>query len=101
MPYVRTQIYLDPDDHRRLSDEAHARGMSLTALIRQIVSGFTRGSAPLRPEGFASLIGVVVGEPTDVVRDEDAYRVAAADERLRKKLGNASAARSRGSRRAR
>ncbi len=88
MPYVRTQIYLDPDDHRRLSDEAHARGMSLTALIRQIVSGFTRGTGPLRPEGLSALIGIADGEPTDIARDEKEYKRAASEARLRRKLGN-------------
>ena len=87
MRYVRTQIYLEPDDHRRLSDEAHARGLSLTALIREIVSGFVRGNAPLRPEGFASIIGIIDGEPTDFVRDEELYREAWADRRYRKKMG--------------
>jgi hypothetical protein len=86
MRYVRTQIYLDPDDHQWLSDEAHARGMSLTALIRQIVSGFTRGSAPLRPEGLASLIGIVDGEPSDIARDEARYKRSAIEVRLGKKL---------------
>jgi hypothetical protein len=56
----------------------------MTALIRQIVSGF--GTSPLRPEGFASLIGIVEGEPSDVARDEARYKRSALDERLGKKL---------------
>ena len=88
MRYTRTQIYLDPDDHRWLTEEARARGISLTALIREIVTRFARDATPPRPRGFASLIGVVEGEPSDVARRGRTYRDAAIDRRLSKKLGD-------------
>lgn len=88
MRYTRTQIYLDPDDHRRLVEEAHSRGMSLAALVREIVSAATRERGSSRPRGFASIIGLTRGDSTDVTRNEKEYRRAALERRMRKKLGN-------------
>ncbi|MEX2394374.1 MAG: CopG family transcriptional regulator [Actinomycetota bacterium] len=87
MRYMRTQIYLDPADHRMLTEEAQQRGISLTALIREIVRQFTVERRPTRPRGVESLIGFAQGEPTDIAREERSYREAALDGRRRKKLG--------------
>jgi len=35
---VRTQIQLPPDQHQRLKDLAHQRGISLSELIRRILA---------------------------------------------------------------
>ena len=57
MQFKRTQIYLEPDQHRALLEEARDRGVSLAALLREIVSTWTSGPAPAA--GFDALIGVV------------------------------------------
>lgn len=87
MRYTRTQIYLHPEDHRRLREEARARGVSLTALIRDIVSSFVSQQRPPPPQGFKPLIGLAEGDLTDITREERHYREAVLDSRLRKKLG--------------
>ena len=57
MQFKRTQIYLEPDQHRALLEEARDRGVSLAALLREIVATWTSG--PASPAGFDALIGVV------------------------------------------
>lgn len=87
MRYLRTQIYLDPEDHRRLVEEARERGVSLTALIREIVSSFTRERRPQRARGLESLIGFAGGDATNVAHEEKDYREVALEGRLQRKLG--------------
>lgn len=101
MTYQRTQIYLDPDDHRRLVEEARRRGVSLAALLREIVhERFAPRSAP-DGEGFQALVGIIdTGELTDIAHREDAYKADALDARYRKKMGEAVGDRSRRRRRA-
>ena len=36
MPLTRTQIYLEPEQHRLLKREAQAKGISLAELLRQM-----------------------------------------------------------------
>jgi hypothetical protein len=88
MRYLRTQIYLDPEDHRRLVEEAHERGVSLAALIREIVSESRREQLGPSSRGFGDLIGIVREGPTDVAREADELRDAALEARLGKKLGD-------------
>lgn len=38
--YTRTQVYLDPDDHRRLQRLAAERGHSMTDLVREAVAHY-------------------------------------------------------------
>ena len=64
MTFIRTQIYLDPDDHRALVEEAEKRGTSLTGLLREIVGLWLARDEP--PRGFDAIIGIVDGEPTDI-----------------------------------
>jgi hypothetical protein len=95
MRYTRTQVYLDPDDHRRLVDEARARGISLAALIREIVSEFTRGRRRAS-SSFDSIIAIVkTGEPSDIARFQDEYMREALERRLAKKMGRDDTARKR------
>lgn len=89
MKYTRTQIYLEPDDHRALLEEAKERGISLAALLREIVANDrARRAGPPRAKGFEPLFGVVTGgPPSDIARDEDAYKQEAAAQRIAKKTG--------------
>jgi len=74
MKYKRTQIYLGPEDHRDLIEQARARGVSLAGLLREIVSAWTGGATP-SASGFDALIGLVdEGEETDVARRQAEYK---------------------------
>jgi len=83
MKFKRTQIYLEPDDHRALLEEARERGISLAGLLREIVSAWTSGGqAPAT--GFDALIGLIdEGEPTDVTRRQTEYKRQARARRKR------------------
>ena len=89
MRYQRTQIYLQPEAHRLLSEEAKNRGLSLTGLLREIVTLHVRERvSAYRPRGFDALIGVAGdGARTDVAREGPKYLDEAMELRLRKKLG--------------
>jgi hypothetical protein len=88
MRYTRTQVYLDPDDHRALNDEAHRRGISLAALMREIVSRYRAGrGAAVEEKSFDGLIGVIKGGPaTDIVNEEARYKRDAAGRAYERKL---------------
>lgn len=87
MTYQRTQIYLDPDDHRRLAAEAHARGISLAALLREIVSERLSPRAGATKD-FSTLIGLIrTGGSTDAATDLEGTRDAAMVARYEKKMG--------------
>ena len=91
MKYIRTQVYLDAEEHKRLSDEAHARGISLAALIRELTQrGRVGEQAPPYGEGksWEYLIGLVDdpdAEPTDIARFKDDYVAEAVDALWREK----------------
>ncbi|MFW5924546.1 MAG: CopG family transcriptional regulator [Myxococcota bacterium] len=90
MGYARTQVYLDPEDHQRLREEARKQGRSMTDLLREIVHEYVRtGMARSEPQGFDSIIGVTGDDaaPTDVSTREQEYLDEAQERRLRKKLG--------------
>lgn len=87
MRYKRTQVYLDPEDHRWLSEEAERRSISLTALLREIVSMFSRSIRPPMQRNFDSIIGIGPDEPSDWAREEEEYRGEYLDELYEKKMG--------------
>jgi hypothetical protein len=77
MKYQRTQIYLDPDDHRKLRQEAAERGISLAALLREIAGAHVReASAPYRSEkSWDAIIGIDDSdEPSDIALHEEDYK---------------------------
>lgn len=91
MKYQRTQIYLEPEDHRKLCEEARRRGVSLAALLREVVGSHLREqSVPSGPPSFDAIVGVAdLPSATDVARDEVAYRDEALAARYRKKVTGA------------
>ena len=93
MRYQRTQIYLQPEAHRLLVEEARGRGLSLTGLLREIVTLHVRERVEAyRPRGLEAIIGIAgKGEPTNVARDQDEMIADALDARLDKKLGRRQA----------
>lgn len=77
MEYQRTQIYLDPEDHRKLKEEAHARGISLAALLREIAGAHVSERAPAygSMKSWDAIIGIAGGgEPSDIGRYEEEYK---------------------------
>lgn len=89
MRYQRTQIYLEPEHHRRLVEEARERGISLAALLREIVAERVSERAPKYGEkSWDALIGIIdTGEETDIVGRWDEYMADVWEARYRKKMG--------------
>jgi len=89
MRYQRTQIYLQPEAHRLLTEEARGRGLSLTGLLREIVTLHVRERVEAyRPRGLEALIGAAgEGMSTDVSRQGGLLLNEALEARLSKKLG--------------
>lgn len=94
MRYQRTQVYLDPEEHRKLTREARERGISLAALMREIVSIHVGEQAPRygSAKGWDAIIGIVDEvEPSDIVAGWDDIMDDVADHIYRKKMGRATA----------
>lgn len=47
--YRRTQIYLPPEDHRRLRRLAAERGVSMTTIVREAVGAYLSEEEGIRP----------------------------------------------------
>ncbi|SHJ27859.1 CopG family transcriptional regulator [Desulfofundulus thermosubterraneus] len=77
----RTQIYLHPDQHRALLNEARRKGISLAELIRQIVSEHLerRGGRKAPKEAFLRIIGMGASGRNDVSERHDYYLAEALD----------------------
>lgn len=76
MRYTRTQVYLDPQQHRALREEARARGISLAEMVRQIVAQYLQGKAPPAGRGadvYKKIIGLGSSGRGDVSERHDAY----------------------------
>ena len=76
MSYARTQIYLDPLDHKALLKEASERGVSLAELVRQIVRGHLDRASKGRPSQRQALRGIVslgASGKSDVSERHDEY----------------------------
>jgi hypothetical protein len=71
MAYVRTQIYLEPRQHRALKEEAHRRGVSLAHLLRQVTDEIL---AQRQPRGdLSALVGIGASGSSDVTHNKDEY----------------------------
>jgi len=72
----RTQIYLDPDQHRILLQEAALRGISFAELIRQIITEHlkrqdAREQTPR--EAYLRIVGMGASGRRDVSERHDHY----------------------------
>jgi hypothetical protein len=67
----RTQIYLEPEQHRLLKREAAAKGVSLAELLRQLARDHLH-TEPQR-EDFARIVGLGRSGVADVSEDHDRY----------------------------
>ena len=91
MRYKPTTVYLDPEDHARLKEEAAARGISLAQLMREISAAHARESAPgYGDKDWDGLIGVAstTGRVRDAERHDEVLGEAM-DETDEKKSGRA------------
>lgn len=66
-----TQIYLTPEQHRAVWDQARQSGRSMTEVIRDLVETYlVRGTPP--PTDLSDLAGAVrIGRVTDVAAERD------------------------------
>ena len=89
MKYQRTQISIAPEHHRKLSEEASARGISLAELLRQIVGAHVAERvAPYGTKSWGAIIGIAeTDQPTDVTHRWDDYMAQAMDRLYEKKMG--------------
>ena len=71
MAFKRTQIYLEPEQHRLLKREAAAKGVSLAELLRQLAKEHLH-TEPQR-EDFARIVGLGKSGVADASEDHDRY----------------------------
>jgi len=67
----RTQIYLEPEQHRLLKREAAAKGVSLAELLRQLAKEHLH-KEPQR-EDFARIVALGRSGVADASEDHDRY----------------------------
>jgi hypothetical protein len=83
--YVRTQIYLEPEQHRFLKGEAHRRGVSLAHLLRQLVDEAT--GARRAGGDLTRIVGLGHSGGGDIAHYEDDYVAHAVEQRDRRRAG--------------
>ena len=71
MALTRTQIYLEPEQHRLLKKEAEARGISLAELLRQAAWEHLRVE-PTHKD-FLSLVALGKSGKSNVSEEHDRY----------------------------
>jgi hypothetical protein len=82
MAKKRTQVYLDPEVHRRLKERAKEEGISLAELIRRMAKDYLRKEAS--PKDFLAIVGLGQSGKTDVSEKHDDYLAQVlSDENLR------------------
>lgn len=73
MALVRTQIQLRPEQHRRLREEAFRRGVSMSALVRELVDERLDNRPPVGHEAAWAFVGAGHGGESDVSERHDEY----------------------------
>lgn len=71
MALTRTQIYLEPDQHRLLKKEAEAKGISLAELLRQVAWEHLRSESARND--FLSIVALGKSGKADVSQNHDCY----------------------------
>lgn len=69
----RTQISLEPEQHRRLGEEARRRGMSLAALIRHLIDEHLRANEPSPEDPLDSITGIGKGGGSPIGREHNRH----------------------------
>ena len=75
----RVQISLEPEQYRRLGDEARRRGISLAALIRGLIDDHLGRSRETDDDPLEGLIGIAEGTGEAVGREHDRHLYGAAE----------------------
>ncbi len=79
----RTQIYLRPEHHRALLEEAGRQGISLAELIRRIVEKHLEQrniTKEVSRETYLRIVGIGTSGKTDVSERHDDYLAEALDD---------------------
>ncbi|MCD6495111.1 hypothetical protein J7K60_03550 [Candidatus Bipolaricaulota bacterium] len=71
MALTRTQIYLEPEQHRLLKKEAEAKGISLAELLRQMAWEHLRAE-PTRND-FLSIVALGKSGKRSISEEHDRY----------------------------
>jgi metal-responsive CopG/Arc/MetJ family transcriptional regulator len=69
MAKKRTQVYLDPEVHRRLKERAKEEGVSLAELIRRIAKDYLRKETA--PKDYLTIVGLGQSGKTDIAEKHD------------------------------
>jgi hypothetical protein len=69
----RTQISLEPEQYRRLGDEAERLGISLSALIRRLVDEHFGNEVATGTDPIDELCGMAFGTGEPVGRNHNRY----------------------------
>lgn len=75
----RTQISLEPEQYRRLGDEARRRGISLAALIRDLIDNHLGRSRESEDDPLEGLVGIAEGTGEAVGREHDRHLYGSID----------------------
>lgn len=75
----RTQISLEPEQYRRLGDEARQRGISLAALIRGLVDEHLGRNQQPAEDPLEGLIGIGEGTGEPVGREHNRHLYESGD----------------------
>lgn len=82
MAFVRTQIYLEPEQHLFLKEEAKRQGISIAELLRRILDSYVQQTRP--KEDFAKIVALGRSGLSDVSEKHDKYLAKAlSDEHVR------------------
>lgn len=81
----RTQIYLEPEQHRRLKTRAAELGVSMAEYMRTMIERDLGGSAG--GHDVSAILGLGDSGGSDVARHKDEYVGAAVDATTRPKAG--------------
>ncbi len=75
----RTQILLEQEQHRLLAVAARRKGVSISALVRELVNTHFQGDNDIQVDSLESIIGIGFGTGEAVGRDHDRYLYRCSD----------------------
>ena len=73
MAFVRTQVYLTPEQHTSLKEEARKQGVSLAEFLRHVVDEYLHQAKP--KEEFMKIVALGRSGKRDISEEHDKYTV--------------------------